>query len=95
MSNRFAGKLVTKNAKFLGEEITINKLTVAQVLEIQEKARNLKEGDEQGNIDLVVMTIKSGCKELVEFETEVFMDWPLEELQKLSGEILKFSGLQK
>ena len=95
MSNRFTGKLITKKTKFLDEEIVINKLTVAQVLEIQENARKLKEGDEQGNIDLVVLTIKSGCKELVEFENEAFMEWPLEELQKLSGEILKFSGLQK
>jgi hypothetical protein len=86
------GKSVSKNVKFMGVEVTISKLSVAQVMEIQDKA---KEGADQDNsalavLQLIVSQAVDGASELT---TEDFMSFPMDELSKLSNEIMKFSGV--
>lgn len=86
------GKSVSKNVKFMGVDVSISKLSVSQVMEIQEKA---KEGADQDNsalavLQLIVSQAVDGASELT---TEDFMSFPMDELSKLSNEIMKFSGV--
>ena len=42
------GRKMTRVTKFMGEDVTISKLNVANVMEIQEKAKKLEENDNEG-----------------------------------------------
>lgn len=90
-SNRFLKAKVVKKSKFMNEDIDLNKLTVAQVLEIQGIA-----GKDEGSVDnlkVLSTVIRFGAPELAEFSDEELQDFPLDELTKLSNEIMKYSGL--
>ena len=52
------GRKMTKTIKFMGEDVTISKLNVANVMEIQEKAKKLEENDNEG-FDLLKSIILS------------------------------------
>lgn len=94
MPVRFLGQTVTRKAKFMNLDVDIQKLTVAQVMRIQEFAKKANEsGSEEDNIGLLTQVIREGAKELSEVPT--FDDFPMDELSKLSQEIMKFSGLTK
>lgn len=95
MANRFSTKQVLKKTKFCNEDIEIAKLTVAQVLSVQESAKSLTEGDERGNINLLVKVIRLGAPEIKDMPDEEFNDFPMDELTKLSNDIMRHSGLLK
>lgn len=86
------GKSVTKNVKFMGVDISIRKLSVAQVLEIQEKA---KEGADQDNSALAVLQliVSQSVEGADDLTNDDFLTFPMDELSKLSNEIMKFSGV--
>jgi hypothetical protein len=85
------GKSMTKKVKFLNEEVTIKKLTVAQVLDIQELSKAATGDDSSMDIlAFVVMNAVEGAETLTNDELKQF---PLEELSRLSNDILVFSGL--
>jgi len=86
------GKKVTKTVKFMNTDITINKLSVAEVTAIQEAAKELQENSEDG---LVVLrqVIRSAVENGDELTEANFLTFPIDELSKLSNEIMKFSGL--
>jgi hypothetical protein len=82
---------MTKTVKFLGEEVVINKLTVAQVMAIQELTQNAGEKDNSMEVlSFVITNAVEGADSLSSDEIEQF---PLEELSRLSSDILEFSGL--
>jgi hypothetical protein len=87
-------KKITQKTKFMGEPIEIVKLTVAQVKLIQEKVKGINEGsgDEQG-LDTLKAVIRIGVVEAEDLTDEDFDSCPLDDLSKLSAEIMKFSGL--
>jgi len=95
MGNRFVGLKVTKKLKFMDLEIEIAKLSVGQVLKIQEaaKAAAVENASEDANIKLLHCVITNGVQEFAELSEGDFNDFPLDELTKLSNEILKHSGL--
>ena len=96
MTNRFLTAKVTKNVNFVGEKLDITKLTVAQVMEIQELSANFGDAPtEADNLKILTTVIRSGAAELRELTDEEFNGFPLDELSKLSNEIMKFSGLVK
>jgi len=86
------GKRVSKSVKFMGEDIKISKLSVAEVLEIQNKAKELKE-DEALGLDVLRTVIRSAVEGGDELSDTDFETFPMEELSKLSTEIMKFSGI--
>lgn len=90
---RFLGANATKKVKFINEEVEITKLTVAQVMNIQKLSKAVKDDDEMTSIMLLIEVLKSGVPEFKDFEDEVFHNLPMDELSKLSAEIMKFSGL--
>lgn len=86
------GKSMSKKVKFLGEEVTIKKLTVAQVMSIQELVKQTAEGEDNSMevLSFVITNAVDGAADLTKDEIEQF---PLEELSRLSNDILDFSGL--
>lgn len=93
MANRFLGQRVTKKVKFVELDIEISKLTMGQVNEVQAKARALAENPDSDNLELLVMVVKFGAQELSDVSDEEFLNFPLDELTKLSAAIMQFSGL--
>jgi hypothetical protein len=81
-----------RNYKFMGEDIKISKLSVAQVLEIQELAGKSQSSNEEG-FELVKKVIKMSVEDTNDVSDEDFSKFPMDELTKLSNEIMKFSGL--
>lgn len=95
MTNRFKGKNIEKTVKFMGEDVQIAKLSVMQVMEIQEDAKGIKEGDEKANLSLLTKVIAFSVKEFKDVDQEEIFELPMDELSKLSSEIMKYSGLAK
>lgn len=85
------GKKLTKKIKFLNDEVTIKKLSITEVMELQE-AYNSAEGKETEILLKVIRLAVEGASELSDQEIESF---PLDELATLSNEIIKFSGMDK
>jgi hypothetical protein len=88
----FIGRKMTKIVKFMGDDVTIKKLSVAAVLEIQEHAKKSEETDSQG-LDLLRSVIKDGVEGGEDLSEEDFNQLPLDELSKLSKAIMEFSGI--
>jgi hypothetical protein len=86
------GKRMSKRVKFLGEDVTIFKLTVSEVKEIQEKAKNL-ETDEEAGLDILRTVIRRAVEGASELQDEHFEQWPMDELRDLSNAIMKYSGI--
>lgn len=86
------GKVMSKKFKFMETDVTINKLSVGKVLEIQEKAKNL-ESSENASIDMLQFVIASSVVGAEELTPEDFATFPIDELSKLSNAVLEFSGL--
>jgi hypothetical protein len=85
------GKRVSKAVKFMGEDVKISKLSVAEVLEIQEKAKN-NTSDSDG-LEILRTVIRSAVEDASALSDEDFASFPMDELSKLSNEIMKFSGI--
>lgn len=86
------GQKMTKKVKFMNSDLTIQKLTVAEVLTIQEKAKAV-EKDENEGFNVLKTVIRCAVEGAEDLSDEDFNSFPLEELSKLSTEIMKFSGI--
>lgn len=88
----FIGKRMTKIVKFMGEDIKINKLSVAEVMSIQEAAKDIEKDDASG-FEVLKKVIESAVEGGADLTDEDFKNFPMDELSKLSAEIMKFSGI--
>ena len=86
------GKRMTKEVTFMGEKVKISKLSVAEVLEIQGKAK-LIEGNETEGFAVLRSVIAMSVEGASEIADQEFDRFPMDELSKLSSEIMRFSGL--
>jgi hypothetical protein len=86
------GKKMTKNVKFMGEDVKISKLSVSEVMEIQDRAKTINKDDEEG-FNILKTVIRASVEGAKELSDEDFNNFPLDELSKLSNEIMKFSGI--
>ena len=97
-ANRFIGAKVQKPAKFLGQDLTISKLTVSQILKIQELSVDAQKDGidaEKANLELLVFVIQASAPDdLGDLTVEDFKEFPMDELSSLSKEIMSYSGLQ-
>ena len=92
--NRFIGAKMKRSAKFMGEDIEIVKLSVAQVLTVRELANGAESiQDELGNLKVLSAVVKNGAPELSTLTEEELNEFPVDELTSLSNEIMTFSGL--
>lgn len=86
------GRKMTKDVKFMGESVKISKLSVSEVMDIQARAKNLETDDAAGFevLKTVIVAAVEGGKDLTDDDFQAF---PMDELSKLSAEIMKFSGI--
>jgi len=89
---KLVGKTVTKKVKFMGEDVTISKLTVAQVLAVQAKAKELETSGDSNGLEVLKSVISASVEDGADLEDSDYQDFPMDELSKLSQEIMKFSG---
>lgn len=119
------GKRVTKTTKFLGEDIVINKLSIADVEEIQATVKAIEEvglahadamkryeadcekakaegadlperpaePEVQDNFSVLKTIIRSATVDGDQLTDEDFQGFALDDLTKLSEEIMSFSGV--
>lgn len=88
----FVGQRVTKKVKFMGKDLEIKKLTVSEVMEIQEKAKAIEQ-DEQEGFNVLKTVIRMAADGGEDLEDGDFDSFPLEELSRLSNQIMSFSGI--
>lgn len=86
------GKKMSKSVKFMGEDVKISKLSVAEVLRIQEAAKGIEVDDSQG-FEVLKTVIKSSVEGGAELQDTDFENFPMDELSRLSNEIMKYSGI--
>lgn len=86
------GKKMSKEVKFMGANVQISKLSVAEVLDIQEKAKSIAENEVEG-FSVLRVVIRSAVDGASDLSDEDFANFPMDELSKLSTEIMKFSGI--
>jgi hypothetical protein len=86
------GRKMTKSVKFMGEDVKISKLSVSEVMDIQVKAKEI-ESDESAGLELLQKVIRSAVEGGEDLADEDFQTFPMDELSKLSNEIMKFSGI--
>jgi len=88
------GKVIKKKVPFMGDEVEIRKLSVAEVMDVQKmvnKATKAKGEDAQlGLLRDVIRLATIGAEEISD---EDFNTFPIAELNELSTAILGFSGL--
>lgn len=96
MASKFkslVNKAITKETEFMGDSVTIRKLTVAQVLTIQDMAQKKSTDDTQNGFDMIKEVIKMSVADASDATDEDFKTFPMDELTKLSNEIMVFSGI--
>ncbi len=86
------GQKMTKTVKFMSGDVKISKLSVSEVMEIQEKAKNIDKDDTAG-LDLLKTVIRCAVEGGTDLDDDDFNNFPMDELSKLSNEVMKFSGL--
>jgi hypothetical protein len=86
------GKKIAKKVKFMGTDVEINKLTVAQVEEVQGIAKELEANPERG-VDVLKTVIRMSAVGGAELSDEDFAGFPMDELSNLSNAIMEHSGL--
>ncbi len=86
------GRKMTKSVKFMGEDVKISKLSVSEVMEIQDKAKAV-EGDDTAGLELLKCVIRAATEGAEDLADEDFQTFPMDELSKLSNEIMRFSGI--
>ena len=86
------GRKMTKDVKFMGETVKISKLSVSEVMEIQNRAKGIESNEGEG-FNVLKIVIRSAVEGASELADDDFDGFPLDELTKLSNEIMKFSGI--
>jgi hypothetical protein len=86
------GQRMTKEVKFMGSSLKISKLSVDEVVNIQAQAKDA-ETNEMAGLELLKTVIRAGSEGGADLTDEDFGTFAMDELSKLSGEIMKFSGM--
>jgi hypothetical protein len=88
------GKKISKTVTFMGEEVEIKKLSVSEVLTLQKSANELqKDANDADGLKLIVSIITTGVTEAAGMKFEDFKEFPMEELSRLSNEVMVWSGM--
>lgn len=85
-------KRAPKEITFMGEKVNIYKLTLNDINALQEISKEAADDDE-GNLKSMRAVIRMAVEGGDEISDDEFNNFPLEDLNKLSTEILKHSGI--
>jgi len=83
----------TKTVPFLGQKIEINKLTLAECTEIQKLASEITPETPEKGFELLRHVITVGVPAASDFNEDDFNNFPMDDLNKLSDEVLKYAGM--
>lgn len=86
------GKKSTKKIKFMSGELEMAKLTVAEVMGIQKLSKEL-DGKDDAGFDVLKHVIRTAITGASSISDAEFDGFPMDELTKLSSEIMVFSGI--
>jgi len=86
------GKTMTKKYPFMGEQVEVRKLSLAQVEDIQAAAKS-HEGNDAASIEMLRKVIGLAVVGAEDLTVDDFKTFPIDELNKLSESVLEFSGL--
>jgi hypothetical protein len=86
------GRKMTKTVKFMNEDVKISKLSVSEVMEVQELAKKIESNESEG-FNALKTIIRAGVEGGKDLDDQAFENFPLDELSKLSSEIMKYSGI--
>ncbi len=102
----FVGKRVSKSVKFMGEDVTITKMSVHEVQNIQAVAKQLQakaaeheaagtvdEDAETADFDVLKLILRLGVEGAADMTDEEIEGLPIDELSKLSNEVMRYVGL--
>ena len=67
-------------------------LTVEQVLNVQAKAKELETSNDNNGLEVLKSVISASVEDGSDLSDEDYQKFPMDELSKLSQEIMKFSG---
>lgn len=87
------GKKMSKKVRFMDKDVQISKLSVSEVMKIQEQAKSLSGNDDSMGLEVLQIVITSSVEGASELTAEDFKSFPMDELSKLSNEIMKYSGI--
>ena len=91
---KLVGKVISKKVPFMGDEVEIRKLSVAEVLKVQGLVKvAAKSKMEDAQIGLLRDLSRLAVVGAAELSDEDFNTFPLQELNGLSTSILAYSGL--
>ncbi|MDB4378620.1 hypothetical protein N9Z41_02500 [bacterium] len=88
------GKKVVEKVAFMGDEVEVKKLTVSEILHIQELIRRTQDKkDKYDDMSLIKDVIRMSVTAAEGITDEEFNDFPIGELSALSSKIMEISGL--
>jgi hypothetical protein len=87
------GKRISKNVKFMGEDIQISKLSISEVEDVQAKAKAVDEKDSKSAFIVIKEIVRKSVEGASDLSDEDFQSFPLDDLAKLSNEIMEYSGM--
>jgi len=87
------GKKVSKEVKFMDSKVTIYKLTVDEVMDLQSQIKSVDEDSEDCGFEILKYVIQQALPEASDLSDEDLRSFPIDELSKLSAEIMKYSGM--
>jgi hypothetical protein len=94
---KFVNTLPTKEIKFMGDKIKIKKLTAGAVKRIGEASKKVQDSnDEDATLKILIKIFEEGI--VIEdseekITVELLEEFPLDELNNLSIEIMEFGGV--
>jgi hypothetical protein len=83
-----------RTVNFLGKKVEVRKLTLAECMDIQRMAKDTDENNPDQGFQLIRHTIKLGVPAAADFDDSDFEDFPFDDLNNLSTEVLKMAGMQ-
>ena len=91
----FIGKRASKTVTFLGDKLEIFKMSMDDVDRIKTMASDANKADdvEKATMQLMMEVIRLCAAGASAITDEQFRSLPIDDLSKLSDEIMKFSGL--
>lgn len=92
--SRLSTKQIKQEVDFMGEKVTIRKLSVSEVFDVQEASVRVQEDSNvKEALALTKTIIKLSAEGAAELTDEEFEGFPMGELTALSSKIMDFSGL--
>lgn len=90
---RLVGLRVSKTVDFCGAKVSIEKLSVAQVEELQKAGEAVKDQGESAGLTVLQTIIEAGAPEARELTDDEFRQFPIDELNNLANAIMSYSGM--